>query len=434
MQSPLVFTLVSFALILVLARLRVPLAGAVLAGAFAVGLLFKLTPLDLAMTSLAGVILPKTLSLAIITALLLWLSGLMRASGQFEEIVSLARALLRRPGLTMAALPALVGLLPMPGGALFSAPMVQSAAGEHRVPGSALSAINYWYRHIWEHWWPLYPGVVLALTLTEDEYLHFAMYQIPLGLIMATTGLLLFRGLHGDLHHKAAPPPPGTKRKLLWATSPVWVIVLVWIAARLLLEHGVKPLLSEPAREHLEHYAKYLPLIVGLVASVAWTTRTRGLSARTVASTLCEWSVGRLVLMVVAVMIFQHVLGRAKAAEEIAAELQDYHVPIVIVVVALPYVAGLVTGLAIGFVGTSFPIVLALASASGDPGMVRVCIVLAYAFGHLGQMTSPLHLCQIVSNDFFSTSFGPVYRRFLPSALLNAVLVAAYVGLLWLVL
>ena len=108
--------------------------------------------------------------------------------------------------------------------------------------------------------------------------------------------------------------------------------------------------------------------------------------------------------------------------------------PIVVVVVALPYVAGLVTGLALGFVGTSFPIVLALAEASGDPGIRRTCIVLAYAFGHLGQMTSPLHLCQIVSNEFFATRFGPVYRRFLPSAMLNAALASAYVALLWMVL
>ena len=76
---------------------------------------------------------PQTIALVIIVVLLLMISETMRATGQMEKIVSLAKSFFRRPAVTMAALPALIGLLPMPGGALFSAPLVEAAAGEEKV-------------------------------------------------------------------------------------------------------------------------------------------------------------------------------------------------------------------------------------------------------------------------------------------------------------
>ena len=78
--------------------------------------------------------------------------------------------------------------------------MVKSAAGKAQVQGSQMSAINYWYRHIWELWWPLYPGVMLAMTLTAIPFEKFIWYQLPLGVFMALSGLVLFRKIHPDIH------------------------------------------------------------------------------------------------------------------------------------------------------------------------------------------------------------------------------------------
>jgi hypothetical protein len=109
-----------------------------------------------------------------------------------------------------------------------------------------------------------------------------------------------------------------------------------------------------------------------------------------------------------------------------------------LVVMILPFVAGLVTGLAIGFVGSSFPIVLPLAGATIPAGadafgLMSAYIALAYAFGHLGQMMSPLHVCHVVSNKYFRTGFGPVYRELVPSAVLTAGLAVGYFATLWMI-
>lgn len=52
--------------------------------------------------------------------------------------------------------------------------------------------------------------------------------------------------------------------------------------------------------------------------------------------------------------------------------------------------------------------------------------VLAYGCGHLGMMLSPLHLWHVVSNRYFNTTFGPVYRRIVPPAAVLAALVGGY--------
>ena len=420
------YTLGAFALILVLSRLKTPLALAILAGALAIGFAFGMGVWDIAWASLAGAVEAKTISLVVITILLLGLSAMMQAGGQMKQIVSLAHAMLRRPGVTMMALPALIGLLPMPGGALFSAPMVQSAAGDSKVPGNVLSAINFWFRHIWEHWWPLYPGVILAMTLTNSDYWQFALFQFPLGVSMAAAGLLLFRRTHPDLHVKAAPPPVGTKRRLIRVTSSIWIIVLVWIAVKCAYTWLVEPHLGQGLREAMSQVDMYIPLVAGLLVSIIWTMRLNRLGGRAVAKIFADKNIYTLGGLIVSVMVFQYILEQVGAAGKIAGELKELHIPVVLVVVALPFIAGMVTGVAIGFVGTTFPIILGLVTVMDGAGAVRPYMVLAYAFGHLGQMLSPIHLCFIVSNEYFKTTFAAVYRRLLPAAIVTGGLAVAY--------
>jgi len=429
-------TIGAFALILVLARLRVPLAAAILAGAVALGLLMGAAG-ELPWLMLTGAIRPATLALVAVQILLLVLSRTMQLAGQLERIVTLARAFFRRPAVAMAALPALIGLLPMPGGALFSAPMVRSAAGEVKVSGAFLSAVNYWYRHIWEHWWPLYPGVILAMTLTDRSFGAFVAFQMPLGVFMAVAGLLIFRGSHSDLHATAPPAPAGTKRRLLRETSSITVILAVWALATSAVEALDVSALGEQGRMVLE---KYLPVTLGLAVSLAWTVRLNRVGGRTLLRAFADRSIYDLGLLVLTVMVFQHVLESVNATPRIASELAAIHLPVEAVVATLPFVAGMVTGLAVGFVGTSFPIVLGLVAAlPGQPalppplGAPAAYVALAYAFGHLGQMISPIHLCYVVSNRYFETPFAPVYRSILGSAIVTAVLAVAYFAILRLV-
>ena len=432
-MTALPITLAVFVGILVLARLKVPLSLSIVIGTAGMGLAFGLGAAEVGRTILLGVVRPRTIGMGVLVVFLLSLCSAMQVSGQMDRIVSLSKAMLRRPILAMAALPSLIGLLPMPGGALFSAPMVESAAKGTAVPGGRLSAINYWFRHIWEHWWPLYPGVLLAAMLTESDLGTFIAFQIPLGLFAVSSGLLIFRGIHPDLHIASPPAAPGTKRSLVLATSSIWVALAVWgvatAAVKLLLGgdgavSGPGPV--DPDQVALATARKFAPITVGLIVSLVWTVRVNRIDRPAIRKIFARKGMYDLILLIVSIMVIQFMLERVDAAAGVARELAELRVPIVLVVIMLPLMAGITTGLAVGFVGASFPIVIALVQALPEGTPMRPYLVLAYASGHLGQMLSPLHVCHVVSNRYFKTSYGPVYRRIVPSAILMAALSFAY--------
>ncbi|HIC94157.1 MAG TPA: DUF401 family protein, partial [Anaerolineae bacterium] len=121
--------LLVFAVIVVLARRKVNLGGAMVAAAILLGLLFKLSPGQIATVAVSTIVAPSTLNLAAALALVMFLEHIMRRHLIMRRMVDSLRGLVGDSRAVMAILPAVVGLLPSPGGALFSAPMVEEVSG-----------------------------------------------------------------------------------------------------------------------------------------------------------------------------------------------------------------------------------------------------------------------------------------------------------------
>ena len=66
---------------------------------------------------------------------------------------------------SFGGMPAFLGFLPSLGGALFSAPMVENASRRYDMTPEQKTAINYWFRHIWEFANPIMPGLLLLHKL-----------------------------------------------------------------------------------------------------------------------------------------------------------------------------------------------------------------------------------------------------------------------------
>jgi hypothetical protein len=424
-------TLVSFGIILALVRLKVPLWFAIFCGALSLGLFFGEDAKGLVRVAWVGVTQSTSIGLLITMVLLLTLSDAMRQTGRMERMVTSIQAFVRRPAITLAALPALIGLLPMPGGAIFSAPMVRQAAHGSELGGDVLSSINYWWRHIWEHWWPLYPGVILAMSLTNSDLLTFAMFQIPLGVFMVLGGVWMYRSMPA-LHLPMAPPPPtGLKRKILVAVAPIGVILIVWAMGAIIMKFLTAHLdLRGFSPGGLSFMQKFAPLLLGLAVSLVFTLWARPFPFKQLWRLTWNKDSVPLLGLVLSVMVYQNMLKDVNAAGAISQELGVMHVPVTLVVILLPFIAGLLTGVAFGFVGVSFPLVISLVESMPDHPSMRPYVVLAYACGHLGMMVSPLHLCYVVSNRYFDTTIGATFRYLVRPCLLMAGFAAAYFLLL----
>jgi hypothetical protein len=63
------------------------------------------------------------------------------------------------------AIPAAIGLLPMPGGAYISAVVVDPLCDKMWLKSRQKTFLNYWMRHIWIPVWPLFQGVLITAVV-----------------------------------------------------------------------------------------------------------------------------------------------------------------------------------------------------------------------------------------------------------------------------
>ena len=115
--------LASLALVLTIKQFAHSLVVALLIGAGVLGLWAGHSGAGVAGIAWGRVSSLDGVMLAIVVAVVIWLSDQMAATGLMNDLVTAVRARVSRRA-AMAVLPAVIGLLPMPGGALFSAPMV----------------------------------------------------------------------------------------------------------------------------------------------------------------------------------------------------------------------------------------------------------------------------------------------------------------------
>ena len=359
----------------------------------------------------------NNLFLVLVVCQVIWLSRQMREAGVMRELVATLRSMVSGAS-AMALLPALIGVLPMPGGALFSAPLVGDCDTENRLPADLKTRVNYWFRHVWEYWWPLYPGVLLAIELTGLPTGRFMLLQLPLSLCSILVGrVFLLRGISGRLGEKSKRRiSPEAVRSLLRLTLPITAIVAVYVAFKVLAPSVVE-------------FNKYLPIALGIVCGSTVLHFQRPISVVKWRSVLFSPSVLKMVLLVEVIRVYGAFMesklpNGTLLAAQMHHELAAWGIPVVALIMLIPFLTGVSTGIAIGFVGASFPIVMSLVGSDPAPAYLYGSIALAYGSGYAGMLLSPVHVCLIVTNEHFKTSlFGSLKRLAIPVSALIALVV-----------
>ncbi|KPJ72331.1 MAG: hypothetical protein AMS14_07980 [Planctomycetes bacterium DG_20] len=430
----------SLALILVVNRLAGNLVVSVAAGTLALGL-WTGQPVSVVLgTAWSRLRSADQLCLMGTIFLVIWLSCQMAAAGVMEDLVGSVRSRLSRRG-SMAVLPAVIGFLPMPGGAIFSAPMLDQVDADGSVDALLKTKTNYWFRHIWEYWWPLYPGVLLAVGITRLEMWQFMLLQMPLTLFAVAAGyVLLLRRIHptGD-----APAPgggAGPRPHFLALILPILVVIGTYAAVRLGLWRLREAWPGIPAPN------MYLPMMVGLVLAMITLGRQRPLGWGKWKPILFSPRTVSMVVIVGIIRIYGGLIeaplgGGPSLVDAMQAEIDRWAVGLfgreselvdLVVIMLLPFIAGITTGVCFGFVGASFPVVVGLLGPDPSPARLMAAATLAFGFGYMGMMLSPVHVCLIVTNQHFRTQLLHSLRDLLlPAAAVLALVVAYHFAIRW---
>jgi len=380
------------ALVVLLLARKWNLGLVLLLAAALTGLLFGRPLLDLGRDFLTALAAPLTLRLAVVVVLIMTLGGLLRETAGLERMVEALEGLVPDARVVLALWPSFIGLLPMVGGAMFSAPLVNQLGQRLGIRAERRTFVNYWFRHAWEYVFPIYPSFLLGTALLGVPERQATGMLWPLFATSILAGALF--GILG-IGREA-----GGRR---WGG---------WSSLRLLLRSGwpVALVLTLALALHVD-------LVVSLVATVALTALVGRVTPRLLAEVVLHRVPWRSVVVIFGAMVFREVLETTAAVTAVSTTLTRLQVPPWVALFAVPFAAGLLTGLGTGAFSIGFPIVLPLLHhnppAAGEMAWV-------WAGGFLGVMMSPMHLCLALTREYFQAEWGRLYRLLVPAVLLVA--------------
>ena len=388
-----------FFVVLVCIQKKLSLGNAFLLGTLFLSILFGLTPLATVTSIFRSITDPKTLAIAAVVSLILVLSSSMELAGQMQRMLKNFQGLVASPRLNLVIFPALIGLLPMPGGAVFSAPMVKELGTRSKLSEAQLSFVNYWFRHIWEHWWPLYPGILLTTVITEIGLLTLIVIMCPFTVVAVWLG---YRALKGSAslqtnkdRNPHLPPWPFIKELL-----PILVVIFAGLGM------GVAFSKLFPAFP----ISKETGLILALCLAITWVWYQNAIGKKQILSTLTRPQLLKMIYMIAGILIFKGILTDSHAAAAISQELIRMQIPLVLIAVMLPFLVGMSGGIVIAFVGSALPILVPLIQSLGEVQYLPAYVMLILVSGFTGVMLSPMHLCLQLSNAYFGVGLGSVFR------------------------
>jgi len=374
-------------LLILLIRLKLNLALAIIFAAVWIGILFKVPPIGILKLFPRTMAQWTTIDYLIIIYLVLLLAGLLKENGHLDNLALSLGKIFKDYRIGITAMPALIGLLPMPGGAMLSAPIVKEVGAKTSLTPDKLTFINYWFRHLWEYFWPLYPALLLTAGLFKVSIRDIMVTQFPLSLVAIAAGIVF-------MSRQPAPAASAGRAdlkhllRMIFFMWPILIVILLVMAFK-------------------------LPMTIALAAGCAAALIGTRLKIAAILKIFFKaFSISTLGV-IYAVFLFKNALESSAALENFSQFSAAAVCLKVLVVFLAPFIVGFLTGVNTAYAGIAFPILLPWIG-TGAAGLTY--IMFGYVSGFVGVLLSPVHLCLCLTKEFFGAEFPKVYKYLAPAA------------------
>lgn len=376
MNSVFLVVIAAMILIVVLLRFKVLIGPAILSGGLLIWLFESRSFEKLWIAFTETLTMQRTWDLLLCLYFVMCLEVELRKSGSLHGMVVTLRNIFSSNKVTLAFMPAFLGLLPSLGGARFSAPIVQEASEGIAVDDEQKSAINLWFRHIFEFSNPLMPGVILACGIANvsigdliDQVGWVTILCFVLGWIFLIIPLKIT-----DLEKATNTQHDRTIdwKSLVLAFGPIVTSFLLIVA------FNVQAALAMGL------------VVVAFIPLYFWFKRPIS-----VKSVFTESLDKKLFFNVVCILYFIRLLTVIGTLDEIVSVFNNSSLPQAVIIACLSFIFGVMTGMGQGYIAIVMPIVALMA-----PGNI-VLVGIAMVYGMAGQMVTPTHLCILVTVEYF---------------------------------
>lgn len=379
--------LISFFLVFSL-RLRFPIGLSLIISSILIGIFYYPsleTILKLIVKSLSSY--PTLKTILIIYSVLL-LTNIVKNRGM-ENLAENLLEIFKDVKYAIIFSPMIVGLLPMPGGALFTAGIVNEIGKKTGLRPEEKTFINYWFRHIWEYIWPLYPGLILVSTIMNVSIKSIIEHQFYLTFIAFFIGLFFVKRLKSfKIENKKDIKK--TIFNIFDGFLPIIVIVMLIFFTNI--------------KEELIIFSVSIFFLLLLKINFK----------KKISLLFKSFSI-EMMLLIVGVMIFKDFFSNSETIKQNFLALQNNKALEYIFLIFSPLLVGFFTGINQAYVGILLPMVVPIILKNGNIDFQR--LTLFYASGFVGVLLSPVHLCLSLTKEYFKADWFKVYKILLPSTI-----------------
>ncbi len=309
------------------------------------------------------------------------LGEMMKNSGATERLKEMVKNLFEDPKLPVGFIPMIIGLMPMPGGAMFTAPIVKPMGEIAKMNHLEIAVANYWFRHTMEFFWLVYPAMLIASSFAGISLRSFMLRMFPTAVGAIIAGLLMIKVKSLKVRLKISDV-----MKLIWTLFPILVIIaLVLFGVRGIVAVSVSVLISTFIYKDLKSFVKGFKMEVILLISM--------------------------------IFIYKAVITSFNLSRTIALEMTNWNIPSILIAIAMPFILGLMTGITQASVGMSFPTIFAL-QCSLDPITLSM---ISYFSAVMGVLLSPAHLCLALSAEYFGVGISKMLKKLGLSFIITSV-------------
>ncbi len=341
---------------------------------------------------------------AMVAAIIL-LGNLHQKIGAMEQLVDNLRFLIRDPRALLMIFPAAISLFStVPGGAVISAPMVEETGRELNMSPVELAMSNMVYRHLVVLITPFNASLILVSGITGISiagYLGFTVPVIAVVFLISTVILLARYPKTGnkDPEYRTKKQSRSAVAGLVIAASPYLVAITLGLV-----------------------FGVFFPL--ALLAGIAvcfliyLPAGNRGTALRDRALIFIRGFNWPIVLSTLAIVIYKDFMLEAESFQQAVHYLVDLGLPLMVLVIALPFITGFITGNNTASLGITLPVLIPFLG----PDMLTVRYFgLVYLSSYAGYLGSPVHLCTYLTNEYFKT---PLYSLIKQVNVYGAIMLA----------
>lgn len=397
---------IAMALIIILLRRHVPIGPCMLVGGLFIWAMKTPSLHYLRQGLVETMTMSRTYDILFALYFVMCLEIELRTSGALAGMVHALQRIFSSTKVTLAVMPAFLGLLPSLGGARFSAPIVEEASKELPLTQEHRAAINFWFRHIFEFSSPIIPGMIMACNIAGVSYSDFIMHLCWLTVLAFAAGwLVLITPIKTDgmTSFQEDQEERSQNTQDLWLSlSPVVLTFVLVVFFNLNASVGMAV------------------VTVGLFFVLRFTKRF--VSLKEVALGALDW---KMFFNVICILYFIQILTVTNVLQEIVVAFQNSPLPVPVIIGCVSFIIGVLTGMSQGHVAIVMPIVAAM--ATGNLNLAGV----AMAFGVAGQMLTPTHMCLVVTVDYFKSNFFKTLQPVLLSEVIILTIFSVYSYFTW---